>query len=79
MEEKIFRQKFNDYDKDKSGTIDAKELSDLITDLGIYVPGEDLPGLITTLDTKGDGRITFNKLHAWFLKVNQQADDLVRK
>lgn len=76
MEEKIFRKKFNEYDKDKSGTLDAKELSDFITDLGIYVPEEDMPGLVTSLDTKGDGKLTFNKLQAWFKKVNAKADDL---
>lgn len=76
MEEKIFRKKFNEYDKDKGGTLDAKELSSFITDLGIYVPEEDMPGLITSLDTKGDGKITFNKLQAWFKKVNSKADDL---
>jgi hypothetical protein len=28
------------------------------------------------LDTKNDGKLTFNKLQAWFKKVNAQADDL---
>lgn len=76
QEEKIFRKQFNKYDKDKSGTLDSSQLSDFVTDLGIYIAEEDLPGLITSLDTKGDGKLTFNKLQAWFKKVNATADDL---
>lgn len=45
LEEKIFRKKFNEYDKESTGTLDKSELSKFITDLGIYVPDEDLPGI----------------------------------
>ena len=47
LEEKIFRKKFNEYDKEKNGTIDKSLLSAFITDLGIYVPEEDMPGNYT--------------------------------
>jgi hypothetical protein len=76
LEEKIFRKKFNEYDEEKNGTLDKEKLSAFITDLGIYIPEEDMPGLIQNLDSKGDGKLTFNKLQAWFKKVNAQADDL---
>ena len=76
LEEKIFVKKFNEYDKDKGGTLDKNELSRFIQDLGIYVPEEDMPGLIATLDSKGDGKISFNKLQAWFRKINSKADDI---
>ena len=76
MEEKIFRQLFNKYDKDKSGVIDASDVSSFVTEIGIYVPEEDMPGLITSLDTKGNGKIVYNKLQAWYKKVSAKADDL---
>ena len=76
MEEKIFRQLFNKYDKEKTGKIDSSNISTFVTEIGIYVPEEDMPGLITSLDTKGDGKITYNKLQAWYKKVSSKADDL---
>ena len=76
LEEKIFRKKFNEYDTEKNGTLNADQLSAFITDLGIYIPENDLPGLIQSLDTKGDGKLSFNKLQAWFKKVNSRANDL---
>ena len=76
MEEKIFRQLFNKYDKEKTGVIDTSNLSQFVTEIGIYVPEEDLPSLITSLDTKGDGKITYNKPQAWYKKVSAKADDL---
>lgn len=76
LEEKIFRKKFNEYDTEKNGTLNADQLSAFITDLGIYIPENDLPGLIQSLDTKGDGKLSFNKLQAWFKKVNSRANEL---
>jgi hypothetical protein len=76
LEEKIFRKKFNEYDTEKNGTIDKDQLAAFITDLGIYISDNDMPGLIQSLDTKGDGKLSFNKLQAWFKKVNSKASDL---
>jgi hypothetical protein len=75
LEEKIFRKKFNEYDNEKNGTLNGDQLSAFITDLGIYIPENDLPGLIQSLDTKGDGKLSFSKLQAWFKKVNSRANE----
>jgi len=76
LEEKIFRKKFNEYDKDKVGTLPRESLPAFLQDLGVYVPDEEMPGLLEKLDSKGDGKIVFNKLQAWFKQVNAQASGL---
>jgi Ca2+-binding EF-hand superfamily protein len=76
LEEQIFLKKFNEYDKQKTGSIPKEKLSEFILDLGIYIPDEEMPSLIEKLDSKGDGLIQFNKLQAWFKQVNAAANDL---
>jgi hypothetical protein len=75
LEERIFRKSFADFDKDKNGYIDAGDFPDLLQSLGVYIPDEEQPALLRTLDPEKEGRITFDNMYAWFQKLNAQAGD----
>ncbi len=75
LQEKIFRKKFSDFDKDKLGYIVAEDLPSILIELGVHVPDEELPDLINSLDPKQEGNVTFDALLSWFRKMNSVSDD----
>ena len=75
LEEKIFRKKFAEFDKDKVGYIQKDDLPTVLTELGVYVPDEELPDVIVSLDPKMEGNIKYDALLEWFKKMNERADD----
>lgn len=75
LEERIFRKKFAEFDKDKEGQIDAGDFPQLLQELGVYVPDEEQPALLRTLDPDKTGKITFDSMQVWFQKLNAQAGD----
>lgn len=75
VEEQIFRKKFTEYDKERDGEISSDDLASLIQSLGVYVPDDEIPALTKTLDPDGSGKIKFNKMLAWFRKVNHDAEE----
>lgn len=77
MEEVIFRKQFSQYDKTKEGRIVTEDLPPILTALGVYVPDEEIPTLLKTLDPSGSGSILFDDMFSWFKKLQAQlnADD----
>ena len=75
LEERIFRKKFAEFDKDKEQQIDAGDFPQLLQELGVYVPDEEQPALLRTLDPDKTGKITFENMYEWFQKLNGQAGD----
>jgi hypothetical protein len=74
LEEKIFRKKFSEFDKEKNGFITVADLPAIITELGAYVPEEELPDLMASLDPLQKGKIAFDDLLLWFQRMNAKAD-----
>lgn len=75
LEERIFKKKFGDFDIKKEGKIPADVLEKLITELGVFVPKEEIKGLQKNLDPKATGFITFEIMSAWFQKLNAMSGD----
>lgn len=56
------RQTFDKFDLDKSGTIDAKEVRELLTSIGeVNAPGYRVRELIEEVDTNKNGVIEFEE------------------
>jgi hypothetical protein len=75
LEERIFRKKFAEMDKDKEGFINSADFPQLLQELGVYIPDEEQPALQRTLDPEKTGKITFDSMFAWFQKLNATAVD----
>ncbi len=60
------REIFNHFDKDGSGTIDARELLALLRALGMDPSADDLAMAAEALDSDHDGRIDFDEFFAWW-------------
>ena len=56
-----FKDVFDYFDKDKSGSIDIKELSHLLKSLGENPNPSELKAMIDALDTDGNGAIEWNE------------------
>jgi hypothetical protein len=70
MEEKIFRKEFKNFDKKKLGTIPQDVLSEFFVKVAVFVPEEELPGVLNQLGVSGDDEIEFNPLLQWFKDYN---------
>jgi Ca2+-binding EF-hand superfamily protein len=57
---------FAQYDKDRSGTIDRKELVAVLEDLGVAVTQERLNHAFSELDVNNDGEVTFDEFSKWW-------------
>ncbi len=75
VEERLFKTKFGELDPDKKGKIPRDKLSTLLTNLGIYVPEKELSDLAKTLDPNDTDSIDFDKMAAWFKKLNESPDE----
>ena len=54
-----FRQQFNTFDADGSGEIDFDEMKAMVRGLGMDTPGHVLRKLMKSIDTDGDGTLSF--------------------
>ena len=52
---------FKKFDTDNNGYITTKELGDILARLGRQVSQRDVEGMIRTLDTSGDGKLSFDE------------------
>eukprot|EP00455_Lapot_gusevi_P040963 TRINITY_DN46_c0_g1_i2.p2 TRINITY_DN46_c0_g1~~TRINITY_DN46_c0_g1_i2.p2 ORF type:complete len:484 (+),score=247.66 TRINITY_DN46_c0_g1_i2:72-1454(+) len=59
--ERLFKQ----YDEDNSGFIDKSEFQHLAGELGIILLPDSLERAIQTIDTSGDGKISFDEFYRW--------------
>jgi hypothetical protein len=57
---------FSTYDIDESGTIDHRELKNLLKDLGHALSDEEIDAAMDSLDTNGDGVIDINEFAMWY-------------
>jgi hypothetical protein len=57
---------FAKYDLDRSGSIDAKELENVLKDLGVEVSDERVREAFSVLDKNGDGTISYEEFGQWW-------------
>jgi hypothetical protein len=69
VSERVFRKKFAEFDKEKVGYITREDLPHIIGELGVYIPDEELPDLMTSLDPKQEGNVQLDVLLEWFLRI----------
>merc|ERR1719439_72181 len=60
------KQEFDNYDEDRSGYIDVKELKGLLQKLGEELSDEELDQAFRELDSDGSGEIEFFEFVEWF-------------
>jgi hypothetical protein len=70
LEERIFRKKFLEFDKEKTDRISKEDGPALLMGLGIYVPDEELPALMKSFDPDNSGFIRFEIIYDWFKKMS---------
>lgn len=58
---------FENFDKDKSGFIDLKELSSVSKELGDELKPEEVSKIMKELDINKDGRISFDEFWDWWV------------
>jgi len=74
IEERLFKQKFKDYDKDKEDRISRSNFTLLLQDLGIFVPAEEQNQLMDTFDPENTGLLPYQGVYEWFKSLNEEAD-----
>eukprot|EP00455_Lapot_gusevi_P018298 TRINITY_DN1996_c0_g1_i1.p1 TRINITY_DN1996_c0_g1~~TRINITY_DN1996_c0_g1_i1.p1 ORF type:complete len:477 (+),score=213.57 TRINITY_DN1996_c0_g1_i1:55-1485(+) len=60
------RELFTFYDTDQSGFIDASEFQFLVYDLGEVLSDEEAEAALRVIDTRGDGKLSFDDFVAWW-------------
>jgi Ca2+-binding EF-hand superfamily protein len=64
--ERDLREIFDRFDRDSSGSIEARELAALLEALGKDPDDDDLRALLARFDTDKNGRISFDELRLWW-------------
>jgi len=64
---------FNDFDVDKSGTIDRDEFRQLTCVLGIRRSAEKTDEMFDAIDIDGNGTLDFQEFLAWYMASTQEA------
>jgi len=68
------QQVFSLFDKDKSGSIDRKELGDMLKHMGRPATKEKIAEIFEALDDNNDGGIDFKEFCEYFDQMHQQPD-----
>ncbi|OQR98009.1 hypothetical protein ACHHYP_09293 [Achlya hypogyna] len=64
---------FRRFDEDDSGSIDAGELKHLLMALGQPVTDEQLPQILSIIDTGGDGFISLDEFTTWWVCMQRRS------
>ena len=60
------RTAFQQFDQDGSGYIQAQELQNILQKMGRHVSKSEIDGMINSLDSSGDGKISFDEFQRLF-------------
>eukprot|EP00466_Bigelowiella_natans_P018177 jgi/Bigna1/89222/estExt_fgenesh1_pg.C_450141 len=63
----FIKKKFNEYDHDGSGVIDAVEMPSLLKGLGIELNEPEIESALLILDTNGTGKIEYDEFKSWLM------------
>ncbi|KAL7139496.1 hypothetical protein ABFS83_09G055700 [Erythranthe nasuta] len=72
--EKELREAFQLYDQDHNGKISAAELHLILTRLGEHCSEQDCAGMIRTVDSDGDGFVSFDEFRKMMTKTDGTAN-----
>ena len=67
-------QVFKLYDADSSGSIDAKELEGVMSELGVVMSAAEVADALRQLDADGSGSISFEEYLGWFEVYDLQSE-----
>ena len=73
------KETFDLIDEDKSGFIDRKELSKVLYNLGENVTNDDVTECFNIIDTDGNGEISYEEFHNWYLVSKMRITRDVKK
>ena len=82
-EDKIneYKEAFDMFDKDKSGTISANEITKIMKNFGNPVSKKEVERMIAEIDTSGDGELDFEEfvtlMEIQFQEVSESEEDEV--
>lgn len=63
------------FDRNGDGRITKKELSDSLTNLGIFIPDHDLIQMIDKIDINGDGFVDMDEFGALYQTIMDERDE----
>lgn len=72
MEEKIFRKEFKKLDTRKKGSLNPDFLPELFKKTGVYIPDEQMSGVIAKVGLNDKDELDFYPLLNWYREYNQQ-------
>ncbi len=75
VEEKLFRQKFNEFDAEGDNRISREDMPKLLGELGVYVPEAEQKSLLATFDPDKTGFVQYSVMSEWFRKLNADLDE----
>lgn len=70
--DEVIRKKFNEFDKDRSGTLDSTELAALARSLKNPLDHNELEAAIFMLDADKDGAISFDEFKDWWTSRDER-------
>ncbi|KAK6152230.1 hypothetical protein DH2020_014865 [Rehmannia glutinosa] len=73
--DKELREAFELYDQDQNGKISAAELHKILTRLGEHCSEQDCAGMIKTVDSDGDGYVSFEEFRKMMTNSNSNSGD----
>eukprot|EP00746_Dinoflagellata_sp_MGD_P078736 gnl/MRDRNA2_/MRDRNA2_31463_c0_seq1.p1 gnl/MRDRNA2_/MRDRNA2_31463_c0~~gnl/MRDRNA2_/MRDRNA2_31463_c0_seq1.p1 ORF type:complete len:582 (+),score=130.65 gnl/MRDRNA2_/MRDRNA2_31463_c0_seq1:84-1748(+) len=74
MDDAKLRKIFNQFDADKSGSIDVGELQDAMRMLGVKCSANSAKKVLDVIDTDKNGTVEWEEFHAFFVKVRSQEE-----
>jgi len=74
VEERLFREKFQVYDREREDRITREQFPLLLQDLGIFVPADEQNQLQDTFDPDNTGFLAYEEVKEWFKSLNAEAN-----
>lgn len=74
VEERLFKQKFAEFDKEREDRISRENFPLLLRELGIFVPADEQNQLVDTFDPDGSGYLPYRDVYEWFKSLNEEAE-----
>lgn len=75
MDPAELRRVFHMFDRNGDGRITKKELSDSLTNLGIFIPDNDLVQMIDKIDLNRDGYVDMEEFGALYQTIMEERDE----
>ena len=77
LTEEDIRDVFNEFDEDKSGTLDREEITELIATFGTVLSSAERSKMYTDIDSNGDGEIQFEEFLPWWKNYKENGSKIM--